>query len=110
MPADPFVVAKATRTLADVSKTPTAAIAGTRRAGGRIETDVATAGTSAGAVDVRRAVTIVHGTLPSAAASRPTMKSPNASAATSARATPAARGGRLPVAGSRASSTLPPST
>src|SRR4029078_4540847 len=47
MPADPFMVAKATRTVAVVSKTPTAAIVGTRRAGGRIETDGASARTSA---------------------------------------------------------------
>ena len=110
MPADPFVVAKATRTFAVVSKTPTAAVAGTSRAGGRIETEAPSAMTSASAVDVPRAVTIVHGTLPSAAASSPTMKSPNASAATSARTTPAASGVRLPAPGSRASSTMPPST
>ena len=64
MPADPFVVASATRTLAVVSKTPTATIAASqaRQAAGSRPTR-ASARTSASAVDVPRAVTIVHGTL-----------------------------------------------
>ncbi len=84
-------MAYATRTFAPVSKTPIAMSAGSSARGGRSDVRVTkTAAATASATDAERAAATAQGALSSAPASSPTKKSPNPSAATTARPAPVA--------------------